>query len=162
MHCIFRVVIILSFPLWFFFPLKLWEKMYLTLFIVTIITLLCVCVLVTQSCPTLCNPMDCRPPGSSVHGILQARILEWVAMPSSRGSSPPRDWTQVSCIGRQILYHLSHQGRPLCYWSMLINWHGISSLDRLEVIFIERMCFFMKNMCAISLFLIILCLHTNM
>ena len=43
-----------------------------------------------QSCPTLCNPMDCSPPGSSVHGISQARILEWVAMPSSRGSSCPR------------------------------------------------------------------------
>ena len=44
-----------------------------------------------QSCPTLYNPMDCRLPGSSVHGILQARILEWVAMLFSRGSSPPRD-----------------------------------------------------------------------
>ena len=44
---------------------------------------------VTQSCPTLCYPMDCSPPGSSVHGILQPRILEWVAMPSSRGSSDP-------------------------------------------------------------------------
>ena len=42
-----------------------------------------------QLCPTLCNPMDCSPPGSSVHGILQARILEWVAISSSRGSSPP-------------------------------------------------------------------------
>ena len=50
-----------------------------------------------QSCPTLCDPMDCSPPGSSVHGILQARILEWVAMPSSRGSSWPRDQTGVSC-----------------------------------------------------------------
>ena len=45
-----------------------------------------------------CNPMDYGPPGSSVHGILQARILEWVAMPSSRGSSQPKDGTQVSCI----------------------------------------------------------------
>ena len=53
--------------------------------------------LVAQSCPTLCNPMECSPPGSSVHGILQARILEGVVMPSSRGSSQPRDWTQVSC-----------------------------------------------------------------
>ena len=44
-------------------------------------------VLVTQSCLTLCNPMDCGPPGSFVHGILQVRILEWVARPSSRGSS---------------------------------------------------------------------------
>ena len=47
--------------------------------------------LVTQLYPTLCNPMDCSPPGSSVHGILQTRILEWVAMPSSRGSSQPKD-----------------------------------------------------------------------
>ena len=51
-----------------------------------------------QSCPTLCDPMDCSPPGSTVHGILQARILEWVAMPSSRGSSHSRDGTCVSCI----------------------------------------------------------------
>ena len=52
-------------------------------------------VLVTQLCPTLCNPMDCSPPGSSVHGILQARILGWVAMPSSRRSFQPRDWTHI-------------------------------------------------------------------
>ena len=56
------------------------------------------CAFITQSCPTLCDPVDCSPPGSSVHGILQARILEWVAVPSSRGSSQPRDRTQVSCI----------------------------------------------------------------
>ena len=48
------------------------------------------CAKSLRSCPTLCNPMDCSPPGSSVHGILQARVLEWVAMPSSRESSPPR------------------------------------------------------------------------
>ena len=53
---------------------------------------------VIQSCPTLCDPMDYSPPGSSVHGIFQAGILEWVAIPFSRGSSPPRDQTQVSCI----------------------------------------------------------------
>ena len=61
-----------------------------------------------QSRLTLCNPMDCSTPGSSVPGIFQARILEWVAISSSRGSSSPRDWTRVSCgscIGRQILYH---------------------------------------------------------
>ena len=51
-----------------------------------------------QSCPTLCDPMICGPSGSSVHGILQARILEWVAMPSSRGSSWSRDQTWVSCL----------------------------------------------------------------
>ena len=58
--------------------------------------LLVTCVLVAQSCPILCNPVDCSPPGSSVHGILQARILEWVAMPSSRGFSWPRDWSHIS------------------------------------------------------------------
>ena len=52
--------------------------------------------LVAQSCLTLCNTMNCSPPGSSVHGIFQARKLEWVAIPFSRGSSPPGDWTQVS------------------------------------------------------------------
>ena len=59
---------------------------------------------VTQSCLTLCNPMGCSPPGSSVHGILQARILEWVTIFFSRGSSQPRDQTQVSCIaGRHFI-----------------------------------------------------------
>ena len=59
----------------------------------------CVCVWVIQSCPTFCDPMDYSMPGSSVHGILQARILEWVALPFSRGSSWPRDWSQVSHTG---------------------------------------------------------------
>ena len=53
---------------------------------------------VAQSCPTLCDPMDCSLPGSSVHGIFQARVLEWVAISFSRGSSWPRDWTRVSRI----------------------------------------------------------------
>ena len=61
-----------------------------------------------QSCPTLCNHMGCRPRGSSVHEIFQVRILEWVAISFSKGSSQSRDETCVSCvfcIGRQILYH---------------------------------------------------------
>ena len=53
------------------------------------------CCLATKSCPTLCNPMDCSPPDSSVHGILQARKLEWVAISFTKGSSQPRDWTCV-------------------------------------------------------------------
>ena len=53
---------------------------------------------VAQSCLTLCDPMDCSLPGSTIHGIFQARILEWVAISFSRRSSLPRDWTQVSCI----------------------------------------------------------------
>ena len=58
---------------------------------------------VTQSCQTLCDPVNCSPPGSSIHGILQARVLEWVASSFSRGSSQPTDWTQVSLIaGRRF------------------------------------------------------------
>ena len=65
----------------------------------------CVCA---QSCLTLCDPMDCSLPGSSVHGILQARILEWDALLSSRKYSQPRDWTWIPCIGWQILYHCTN------------------------------------------------------
>ena len=67
------------------------------------VVFLCVCVLVTQSCPALCNPIDCSLPGFSVHGILQARILEWVTISFSRGSSQPRDRTRVSHIGGRHL-----------------------------------------------------------
>ena len=76
---------------------------------------MCVCMC-AQLYPTLCRVTDCSPPGSSVHGISQARRLEWVAISSSRGSSWPRDWNHVSCvscIGRWILYQLSHGGSPL-------------------------------------------------
>ena len=68
-----------------------------------------------QLCPILCNPIDCSLQGSSVHGILEARILGWVAMPFSRGSSWPRDWTYVSYVSlycRQVLFPLSHLGSP--------------------------------------------------
>ena len=66
---------------------------------------LCSWAKLLHSCPTLCSPMDCSPQGSSVHGILQARIVKWAATPSSRGSSWPRDQTHVSyipCIGRSF------------------------------------------------------------
>ena len=63
------------------------------------------CCSVAKPCPTLCNPMDCSPPGSCVHGILQVRILEWAAISFFRGSSRPRDQTHISHIsftGRQV------------------------------------------------------------
>ena len=61
-----------------------------------------VCVVFTQSCSTLWDLTDCSPPGSSVHRVLQARILEWVAIPFSKESSWFRDWTWVSCIARRF------------------------------------------------------------
>ena len=68
-------------------------------------------VIVIQSCPALFDPMGCRLPGFSVHGILEARILEWVSISFSRRSSQPRDWTHISCTTCGV-YHLSHQGSP--------------------------------------------------
>ena len=72
---------------------------------------------VTQPCPTLCDPMDCSPPGSSVHGIFQARVLEWVAISFSRGSSRPRDRTRVSHIVGRCFYCLSFT-IPCLLWIM--------------------------------------------
>ena len=70
-----------------------------------------VCLLSCLLCPTLCNTMDCRLPRSSVHGILQARLLEWVAMPSSRGTSQLRDQTGLSYVScRWVLYQKCHLG----------------------------------------------------
>ena len=70
---------------------------------------------VAQSCPTLCDLMDCSLPGSSVHGIFQARILDWVAISFSVGSSWPRDWTRISCVSwinrYMLLSRFSHVWR---------------------------------------------------
>ena len=60
------------------------------------------CVLVVQFCPALCNHTDCSPPGSSVHGIFQTRMLEWISIPFSKGSSQPRNQTWVSCIADRL------------------------------------------------------------
>ena len=73
--------------------------------------------MVSQSFPIPCSPTDYSPPDSSVHGVFQARILEWVAISYFRGSSPPRDATPISCIScvnRQILYHCA-PGKPTHY-----------------------------------------------
>ena len=77
-----------------------------------------------QSCPTFCNPLDCSLPGSSVYEILQAGILEWVAIPFSRESSWPRDWTQVSCIAGR--FFTIWTTREACYisWAFFASGHG--------------------------------------
>ena len=82
----------------------------------------CCCHWVAQSCLTLCHPVGCSPPGSSVHAILQARIQEWVAMPSSRGSSWPRDSTQVSCIaGRFFITEPPGKPHKMAFSHLNIN-----------------------------------------
>ena len=86
-----------------------------------------------------CNPIDCSSTGSSVHGISQARMLEWIAISFSRESFWLRDWTCVSCMGRQILYQLSYKGSPrilewvanpfFCGSSLPRNWTGFSCIS---------------------------------
>ena len=83
---------------------------HLSFIVLRVCVCVCVCVCVRtctcpQSRPVLCDFVDCCPPGSSVHGISQARILEWVAISFFRGDSQPRDPTHVSCIGRHVLFH---------------------------------------------------------
>ena len=78
-------------------------------------------VLVAQLCLTLCDPMDCRPSSPSVHGILQARILEWVAIPFSRGSFQPRDRTQVSCTAGRFFTIWSNREAP--DWKSVLKGH---------------------------------------
>ena len=126
-----------------------------------------ICMLYHFSCVQLfCDPMDCSRPDSSVHGILKARILEWVAMHSSKGSSRSKDGTHVSyvsCIGRRALYHQHHLGSPKNVYSfqekknafvnIKINFcvsgfsyqlisHKVSSWDRLKNLEIEVMNIF--------------------
>ena len=87
------------------------------------------CLLSCFSCAQLCSSMDCSPPGFSVHGILQARILEWVAMPSSRGVFPT--WglnLGLSYCGR-ILYYLSDQGSPKMKYSTRNGWTLVSGIS---------------------------------
>ena len=94
----------------------------------------------------LCKPMYCNTPGSSVHGILQARILEWVAMPSSKGSSQSRDQTlvsYVSCVGRRGLYHEGHLDTMLNKWPnilFLLNNHFVKSTPSDRRLLFQGIC----------------------
>ena len=81
------------------------------------------CCLVTKSCPTLCDPLDYSLPISSLHGILQARILECVAIYFSRGSSQPRDWIHVSYIAG-IFFTTESLGKPICRVHHVKCWAG--------------------------------------
>ena len=98
------------------------------------------CCLLTKSCLTLCDLMDCSLPGSSVHGISQARILEWVVISFSRGSAQPRDRTSFSCIGRQILYYWATWEAPvghydLCYATQTYpSWQDQGLISDLKIL----------------------------
>ena len=78
------------------------------------------------SCPTLCNPTDCSPPGSSVHGITQARTREWVPVPSSKGSSWPKDRTQVSCIAGGFFAMWATEEGPCVLHDNVLNVYSLN------------------------------------
>ena len=103
---------------------------------------------VAQSCLTLCEPIDCSLQSSSVHGIFQARVLERVAISSSRGSSPPRDQSRVSCIaGRRFTVWATREPRG---WEM--NWRMLYAFwERLTVAFWERSAPFSRGHALSSL-----------
>ena len=87
-------------------------------FIFNLILCFLVVVLSLSHVQLFCNPEDCSPPGSSVHGIFQARIPEWVTISFSRWSSQTRDWLQIVCIGRWVFLPLSHQGSPVLFLTL--------------------------------------------
>ena len=91
--------------------------------------ILLACAKSPQSCLILWDPVDCSQPGSSVQGILQARIMEWVAMSSSRGSSQPRDWIHVSCIARRF-FTVEPPGKPMKYYSGIFQKQGYEAMTR--------------------------------
>ena len=80
-------------------------------------------MLVTQSWPALHDLLDSSLPGFSIHGIFQARILEWVVIPFSSGFSWRRDWTCVSCSGRQIMYHWATWETEISWWMNPSDWN---------------------------------------
>ena len=97
------------------------KEMLIFLLYTSICSMLC---LVAQSCLILCNPMDCSLPSSSVHGILQARILEWVVYPFSRGSSQTRNQTRVSCVA----------GRFFTSWATREDPHTIHKVNLRKIV----------------------------
>ena len=97
-------------------------------------------VKVAQSCPALCKPMDCSLPGSSLHGIFQAIVLEWGAISFSRAASRPRDWTQVSCI----------VDRCFTIWATRASIHILLLLTSMLSHYL------LKNICSLSLFIFLI------
>ena len=99
-------------------------------------------VLAAQSCPTFCDPMECSPRGSSLHGILQARILEWVALLFSRKSYQTRDWTQDSCITDRF-FTIWATRQVLTYLDSVLESRNSTSLTKVSIV--KAMVFFSSS-----------------
>ena len=140
--------------------------------LITTVEMICVCVLVTQSWPILCNPVDCTPPGFPVHEILQTRIQEWVSISFSRGSSQPRDRTPVSCTtgrfitrwatrliliitvetiyGRKFRSHfLSWEKHTHPSFKLMTNWRGLLLIFKITGVWIlkAKLTYRKKHVC---------------
>ena len=130
---------------------KMWNAHWLL--IVYSVLKLCACAQ-WLSHVRLCDPRDCSPPGSSVHGVSQVRTLEWVAISFSRRSSRPRDWTRVCCIDRKVLYHWATKkalSRLPC--RQISFWWVYSNVE--QFINTSTWLFFVQH--AYVLFLLLLC-----
>ena len=122
----------------------------------------CVCMpvrLVCQSCQTICGSMDSSPPGSPVHGVLQARRLEWVATSFSRGSSRPGEWTWVSCIAGRFftVWATSVYWQPNDCWSWCTK--GEELKEKSSLLFIHG-DLFSSSMTLLLCFCLVICLVT--
>ena len=108
-------------------------KHFSRIFIYFVIQKKLVKVFVAQSCLTLCNTVACSLPNTSVHGIPQARILKWVPIPFSRGSSPPKDWTWVSCIAGRFFTIWASRDISKSFNSITKNYDILFSISKLKV-----------------------------
>ena len=100
--------------------------------------MLCCCAMSLQLCPTLCDPMDYSPPGSSVHGILQARILKWVVCPPQGIFLTQVQNLPLLCWGRWVLYHQCHLGSPTEYLQVFNSSLGLMSFVLLKHLYYCR------------------------
>ena len=102
---------------------------------------------VVQSCPALCDPMDCSLPGSSVHGVFQAIVLEWIAISFSRGSSQPRDWTRVSCIsGRFVTVWATREAHVNHLWAQFWESHPLVIPRSISLPFLQVPNLFLRGL----------------
>jgi len=116
----FSISLSLSLYIYIYIHTHIHTCIYRQWFVIHIYMKVKVKVFVIQSCPTLCDPTDCSLPDSSVHGFLQARILEWVAIPFSRGSSWPRNQTQVSWIAGRFFTIWATRKPCFCIFEKLL------------------------------------------
>ena len=116
------------------------------------VCMLLVCMSQPLFCLTLCNPMHWNPPGSSVYGLLQARILEWVAIPFSRGSSRPREKTQIDCILQADSLPSEPPGKPLKFVYIPFFWISFSFRSPQSVEESSLCCAVGSHQLSISLF----------